>query len=154
MKPRWRERNSLLGLLVPTLGLASLLLAKKLRDDPLEIGIISYVGEDAVDCGTIDEHQKPDTEAIAGCVGEARKKGRAFWVRRNLVHFVEGMPTVAQGRWTTAIAGLPDGTARTFYIERKRWGDTIVYWNDATGKQFQWTLDLDEVRGHQLKFEF
>lgn len=128
-----------------------LLVIKRWRGDPLENAISAYAGVEAVNCGSFADDQEPDTKAIAGCVAKARKSGKAFRVSRTFIPQQSYSSFVSTERWSTAIAGLPDGSTRIFYIRRERWGGILVRNNYVPDKGFTWKLDMDDVQGHQLK---
>ena len=141
-------------LLVAVLLIIGLSVFDKFRRDPLEDAIFAYLGSGAVDCGIIRGDQLPNTIAISGCVADARTRGKSFRVRRDIGLRGVDKPFQQGGLWTTAIAGLADGGTRTFYIDRRLFGGTLVSNAYVPDGGYKWTLDMDDVRGHQLKIEF
>lgn len=115
--------------------------------------MLTFAGNNAVNCGLIEENDEPNTKKISGCAADARKRGRNFYVRRNLVLPVGSTPR-RDNRWSTAIVGFPDGNSRSIYIRHEPWGGVIVSNGYGPDRKFQWTLDMDDVRGNQLKTRY
>ena len=111
------------------------------RGAPLENALRAYVGKDAVDCGKTEIDDEPNTREIAGCVAMARRIKKPFFVRRDFQ---------AGERWSTAIAGFPDGRTATFYISRA-WKTALIINHFAPDRKYRWNLDLEDMRDHQLK---